>query len=167
MTQSGEYRKSLTSHDVTSRTILVARCFRCGASRVDTNAPMLWPMIASSAALSSSRRLAFLTTHRRHVAHGWHHPFYTVGVYKMKLSIWSLTSPDSQYTVGQKSCTFLNTPTVEVFPPFSKLFLTFYSILCSTYDVCSCSVIAVIVLYCTFMWHVRPFAVYFNKFSST
>ena len=38
---------------------------------------------------------------------------------------------------------------------------------CSTYDVCSCSVIAEIVLYCAFVWHVRghsePFAVYFNK----
>jgi len=51
---------------------------------------------------------------------------------------------------------------------FKTVFLTFYSILCSTYDVSSCSVIAVILLYYAFLRHVRghsqaPFAVYFNK----
>ena len=41
-------------------------------------------------------------------------------------------------------------------PSFSKLFLIFYSILCSFYDVHSCFVIAVNVLYlCVFVQHVR------------
>jgi len=39
--------------------------------------------------------------------------------------------------------------------PFSKLFLTFYSILFLNYDVYSCPVIAVIVLHCAFVRHVR------------
>jgi len=40
-------------------------------------------------------------------------------------------------------------------PPFSKFLKTVYSISCSSYDVCSRFVIAVIVLCCVFVRHVR------------
>jgi len=43
------------------------------------------------------------------------------------------------------------------------MFLTFCSILCSSYDVCGCFVIAVTVLYRMLEAIQRPFAVYFNR----